>query len=136
MTPIFTAHAAALAVVLVVSSGLARAQPVQPAQPLQRPEVTNPRPLLQAALRSPDGVAHGVLSGELAQAITQRFGGTSPIFIDVRTERRFKQPGCSRLLVRVWQEGVRLPGAASPRTQTLDVGMNYCLDGRPPRSTE
>jgi hypothetical protein len=135
MKPTFTPHAAALAVAFV-ASGLTHAQPVQPAPPFQRAEVSNPRPLLQAALQSPDGQAHGVLSGELAQAITQRFGGTSPIFIDVRTEKRFKQPGCSRLLVSVWQEGVRLPGAASPRTQTLDIGMNYCLDGRPPRSTE
>ena len=135
MRPTLTAPVAALA----VAAGLAQAQagqPVAPAPAVQRTEVSNPRPLLQAALQSPDGRAHGVLSGELAQAITQRFGGTSPIFIDVRTEKRFKQPGCSRLQVRVWQEGVRVPGATSPRTQTLDVGMNYCLNGRPPRSTE
>jgi len=33
-----------------------------------------------------------------------------------------------------WQDGVLLPGASSPRRQTMDFGINYCLDGRPPQS--
>jgi hypothetical protein len=33
-----------------------------------------------------------------------------------------------------WQDGVLLPGASSPRRQTIDFGINYCLDGQPPRS--
>ena len=69
-----------------------------------------------------------------ADAITRRFGATSPILIDVTTEKHYAQPGCSRLKVTFWQDGVLLPGATTPRRQTMDFGINYCLDGRPPQS--
>lgn len=110
--------------------------PLVHADTLERTPVSDARPLMFAALRSPDGSAHGTLTGEIADAITQRFKATSPIYIDVSTERRYAQPGCARLKVTFWQEGVLLPGAAAPRRQTVDVGINYCLDGRPPRSLE
>ena len=99
-----------------------------------RTPVPDARPVLLAALQSADGQAHGVLSGEMADAITKRFGATSPIYIDVTTEKRYAQPGCSRLKVTFWQDGVLLPGATTPRRQTMDFGINYCLDGRPPQS--
>ena len=70
----------------------------------------------------------------MADAITRRFGATSPILIDVTTEKHYAQPGCSRLKVTFWQDGVLLPGATTPRRQTMDFGINYCLDGRPPQS--
>jgi hypothetical protein len=54
--------------------------------------------------------------------------------IDVTTEKRYAQAGCARLNVRFWQDGVLLPGASSPRRQTMDFGINYCLDGQPPQS--
>jgi hypothetical protein len=87
-----------------------------------------------AALQAEDGTAHGILTGQLADAITQRFEASSPIFIDVSTERRYRQPGCSRLKVLFWQEGVRLPDASAPRRQTIEFGIDYCLDGLPPRT--
>ena len=59
----------------------------------------------------------------------------SPIYIDVTTEKRYAQGGCSRLKVTFWQDGVLLP-ARGPRRQTMDFGINYCLDGRPPQSLE
>lgn len=99
-----------------------------------RTPVPDARPVMLAALQAADGQAHGVLTGEMADAITRRFGATSPIFIDVTTEKRYAQPGCSRLEVTFWQDGVLLPGALSPRWQTMDFGINYCLDGRPPQS--
>lgn len=99
-----------------------------------RTPVPDPRPLMLAALQANDGQAHGVLTGDIAEAITKRFGAASPIYIDVVTERRYAQPGCARLKVIFWQEGVNLPGATSPRRQTIEFGINYCLDGRPPRS--
>ena len=101
-----------------------------------RTPVPDARPVLLAALQSADGQAHGVLSGEMADAITKRFGATSPIFIDVTTEKHYAQPGCSRLQVRFWQDGVLLPGATTPRRQTMDFGINYCLDGLPPKSLQ
>ena len=99
-----------------------------------RTSVPDARALLLAAIQASDGQAHGVLTGEIANAITQRFGATSPIFIDVTTERRYQQPGCSRLKVLFWQDGVLLPGAIAPRKQTMEFGINYCRDGLPPKS--
>ena len=100
----------------------------------ERVPVPDARPVMLAALQSADGQAHGVLTGEMADAISKRFGATSPIYIDVTTERHYRQAGCSRLKVVFWQDGVLLPGASSPRRQTMDFGINYCLDGRPPQS--
>lgn len=99
-----------------------------------RTQVQDARPLLIAAIDAPTGEAHGMLVGEIADAITQRFKGTSPIYIDVTTERRYAQPGCHRLNVRFWQDGVQLPGFPAPRRQTIDFGINYCRDGQPPKS--
>ena len=99
-----------------------------------RAPVPDARPLMLAALQATDGQAHGILTGEMADAITKRFGATSPIYIDVATEKRYTQAGCSRLKVTFWQDGVRLPGATAPRRQTMDFGIDYCLDGRPPQS--
>ena len=99
-----------------------------------RTPVQDARPLLIAAIDAPTGQAHGMLVGEIADAVTQRFKGTSPIYIDVTTERRYAQPGCRRLNVRFWQDGVQLPGVPAPRRQTIDFGINYCRDGQPPKS--
>jgi len=104
------------------------------AQAQERVAVHNARPLLIAAIESPSGQAHGVLVGDIAEAITQRFKGTTPIHIDVSTERRYAQLGCSRLKVRFWQDGVQLPGVPAPRRQTIDFGVDCCRDGQPPRS--
>lgn len=100
----------------------------------ERISVSDARPLLLAAIDAPDGRAHGVLSGPMADAITARFKATSPVYIDVSTERRYAQAGCRRLKVSFWQDGVQLPGAPAPRRQTIDFGLNYCRDGLPPRS--
>jgi hypothetical protein len=104
------------------------------AQPAERAPVTDARPLMLAALRSADGQAHGLLTGDIADAISKRFSATTPIFIDVTTEKRYRQAGCSRLRLSFWQDGVLLPGAKAPRKQTIEFGLNYCLDGMPPKS--
>jgi hypothetical protein len=97
--------------------------------------VEDPRPLMLAALEAPSGEAHGILTGTRADAIRARFNAAGPILIDVRTERRLAQAGCSRLVVSFHQDGVRLPEPPDPRRQVLDIGINYCRDGLPPRST-
>ncbi|GAC1354830.1 MAG: hypothetical protein NVSMB34_07300 [Variovorax sp.] len=104
------------------------------AQAPERTPVRDPRPLLLAAIQSTDGLARGVLTGDVADAISKRFAASTPIFIDVTTERRYMQAGCSRLKVTFWQDGVLLPGAKAPRKQTIEFGINYCLDGLPPKS--
>ncbi len=96
--------------------------------------VQDARALLVAAIDAPDGRAQGILTGDLAQAITQRFRGRSPIHIDVITLKRYAQPGCRRLQVTFWQDGVLLPGNTAPRRQSVAFGINYCRDGQPPRS--
>jgi hypothetical protein len=64
----------------------------------------------------------------------QRFAATSPIYIDVTTEKRYAQAGCCRLKVTFWQDGVLAARRVDPRRQTIDFGINYCLDGQPPQS--
>jgi hypothetical protein len=101
---------------------------------VSRVPVENFRALMVAAIDSPSGESHGVLIGSMPEAITQRMRAAGPILIDVSTIRRYKQAGCSRLNVRFTQEGVHLPGAKEPRKETLDLGLNYCRDGTPPKS--
>jgi hypothetical protein len=119
---------------LLLLSMLGVLSPTTLARAQQRVQVENARALLVAAIDAPNGQAHGVLTGDLADAITQRFKATTPIYIDVSTERRYAQAGCSRLNVRFWQEGVQVPGSAAARRQTVDIGINYCRDGQPPKS--
>lgn len=119
--------AAVMAAAALVCASTSQAEPV-------RTPVPDARPVLRSALQSTDGTAHGVLTGEIADAITERFEATSPIYIDVSTERRYREPGCSRLKVLFWQEGVRLPDAKASRKQTIEFGINYCVTGLPPRS--
>jgi hypothetical protein len=115
-----------LLVALVVASSVAPAQ--------ERMSVRDARELLIAAIDATSGQAHGILVGDIADAISRQFRTGSPIYIDVTTERRYAQAGCSRLQVRFWQDGVHLPGEVAPRRQTIDFGINYCRDGQPPRS--
>lgn len=128
--PIWIAPAC-LAALLVSSLSAFAAEP--PADVVRMP-VEEIKPLLFKAIDAPDGRARGRLAGPLADAITARFKGTSPILVDVDTEKRYEQPGCRRLKITVWQEGVLLPGAAAPRRQTIEVGLNFCRDGLPPSS--
>ena len=99
-----------------------------------RVAVPDARQLLITAIDAPDGRAHGILTGEIADAITRRFKATTPIHVDVSTEPPYVPEACRRLKVSFWQDGVLLPGADAPRRQTIDFGINYCRDGMPPKS--
>lgn len=123
-----------IATVAACLGASAAATSAPPEAPVPRLPVPDIRPLLLAAIDAPDGRAQGALSGPLADALTERFKGTSAIDIDVSTERRYAQEGCRRLKVTFRQQGVLLPGAAAPRSQTVDFSLDYCRDGRPPRS--
>lgn len=92
------------------------------------------RILLVRAIDSPDGSAKGILIGTMTEALTKRLQATGPVLIDVTTLRRYRQDGCSRMNVRFSQEGVHQAQGKAPRTQTLDMGLNYCRDGQPPKS--
>ena len=122
----------AIAAIATTSSvSLAAAQDAE-RRPIQDPLAL--RTLLVAAIDSPAGEARGQLTGEVASLMSERFHTTGPILIDVTTERRYAQPGCSRLKVRFSQDGVVLPGESAPQTRTVDIGLNYCRDGSPPKS--
>ena len=120
--------------VISIACALTTCAALAHAQAVERTAVADARPLIIAAIDSPAGIAYGVLVGDTADAITRQFKGDSPIYIDVSTERRYAQAGCSRLKVLFWQEGVWLPGAPSPRKQSIEMGINYCRDGLPPKS--
>jgi hypothetical protein len=121
----------------ITTAALAMACQIATAQGAPRLLVENAvvlRTLLVAAIDSPAGEAHGQLTGDIAKMFSDRFRTSAPVLIDVTTERRYSQPGCSRLKVRFAQDGVVLPGAAAPQTKTVDIGLNYCRDGKPPAS--
>lgn len=113
---------------------LAVAWSANAAPSVDRTPVIDPRPLLVAAIDSPSGEAHGVLTGETAQIIHRKFNANTPLVIDVSTEKRYAQAGCSRLKVQFRQDDVQLPRASAPRQETIEFGIDYCRDGRPPRS--
>lgn len=107
------------------------------AQDFQRVTIEDPRvlrTLLVAAIDSPTGEAHGRMTGDIAKMMSDRFRTTGPILIDITTERRYSQAGCSRLKIRFAQDSVVMPGASAPQNKTVDVGLNYCRDGMPPKS--
>ena len=103
-------------------------------EPVSRTPVEDFRVLLVTAITASAGTAHGVLVGPMATAITDNSGARGPILLDVSTLRRYRQPGCARLNVRISQEGVQAPAARSPGKQTMDIGIDYCRDGSAPKS--
>ena len=104
------------------------------AQQTDRVAVEDVSILLVAAIDSPTGEAHGRLVGPVAKLMAERFRSSGPLLIDVTTERRYRQPGCSRLKMSFSQDGVHLPGASEAQRKSVDVGLNYCRDGKPPSS--
>lgn len=98
------------------------------AQPLTRTEVTEIKPLLLRAIDQ--GAAHGVLVGESATYLRQKFDARSPIEIDVQALHPLPQPGCSRLEVKTRQKDVLEKAQRSDKELVYQV--SYCRDGRFP----
>jgi len=98
------------------------------AQPLTRTEVTEIKPLLLRAIDQ--GAAHGVLVGESATYLRQKFDARSPIEIDVQELYPLPQPGCSRLEVKTRQKDVLEKTQRSDKELVYQV--SYCRDGRFP----
>jgi len=78
-----------------------------------------------------NGTASGELTGPQADAWKAKTKSTAPIKVTVTTVKKFSQPDCARLAVKMTQDNV-------PKTDgsfgTLETGwgMNTCLDGLPP----
>lgn len=97
-------------------------------EPVARTPVSGIKPLLIRAIEQ--GTAHGVLIGEAATYIRQKFDANTPIEIDVRTLQTLPQPGCSRLEVTTRQQDVLEKSQRSDQALTYQV--SYCRDGRFP----
>jgi hypothetical protein len=114
-------------VLLGTLASLALAQAVA-AQPVARIEVSAIKPLLMRAIEQ--GAAYGVLVGEPATYIRQKFDSAAPIEIDVRSLYALPQPGCSRLEVTTRQKDVL--EKAKRGDKELVYQVSYCRDGRFP----
>ena len=99
-----------------------------PAQASDRIPVSDLKPLLKLAIEQ--GAARGVMVGEAAAYVRQKFGSAAPIEIDVRALHALPQPGCSRLDVTTRQQDVLEQGKREDKTLTYQV--SYCRDGRFP----
>jgi hypothetical protein len=98
------------------------------AQSTDRIPVSDMKPLLKLAIEQ--GSARGVMVGEAAAYIRQKFGSAAPIEIDVRALHALPQPGCSRLEVTTRQQDVLEQGKREDKTLTYE--LSYCRDGRFP----
>ena len=93
------------------------------------------RPFLVAAIDAPDGRAAGVLAGSLAETLRKQGVSAAPLRVEVTTLRTYREPGCRRLNILFRQREVKL-GDAPPTDRAAAFQLNYCRDGRPPRSLE
>jgi hypothetical protein len=98
------------------------------AHPSDRVPVSDLKPLLKLAIEQ--GSARGVMVGEAAAYVRQKFGSAAPIEIDVRALHALPQSGCSRLEVTTRQQDVLEQGKREDKTLTYQ--LSYCRDGRFP----
>ena len=97
-------------------------------EPFARTQVTEIKPLLIRAIEQ--GSAHGVLVGEAATYLRQKFDSSTPIEIDVRSLHALPQQGCSRLEVTTRQKDVLEKTKRDDKELIYQV--SYCHDGRFP----
>jgi len=97
-------------------------------EPVTRTPVSGIKPLLIRAIEQ--GAAHGVLVGDAATYVRQKFDAKESIKIDVRTLHTLPQPDCSRLEVTTRQQDVLQHTQRSDQAVTYQV--SYCRDGRFP----
>ena len=83
------------------------------------------KPLLKGAIER--GTARGVIVGEPATYIRQRFDTPAPIEVDVRSVHPLPQPGCHRLEVTTRQQSVLENGKREDKELVYQV--SYCRDG-------
>ena len=98
----------------------------------QRKVVGNIQPLLFEALNRFDGKAKGVLGGSHARFLAKGFNITQPLLVDVSTVLRYRESGCSRLLVDFKQKNVLMPKAKERKDVEYWMQINYCKNGQPP----
>jgi hypothetical protein len=88
--------------------------------------------LMMKALNSPMGMAFGIIEGKEADKIHETTGSYDPLRGEVRTLKRFKEEGCSRLALKLIQPNT--PTQQGTKTDfALDYELNLCKNGMPPR---
>lgn len=95
------------------------------AQSGDRLPVRDIKPLLKGAIEH--GAARGVIVGEAAAHVRQRFDTAAPIEVDVKRLHALAQPGCSRLEITTRQLAVSESGKREDKE--LVYQMSYCRDG-------
>ena len=87
--------------------------------------------VLIAAIDAPDGRSDGELGGRMAEFFKGQTRSSAPVRVQVRTLRKFAEPGCARLKATLIQDdvptkdGQRIPFA-------VRYELNLCRDGQPP----
>jgi hypothetical protein len=114
---------------LALAFAVAAAAAPSSAQPTARIGVTDIKPLLRGAIEH--GAAHGVLTGEPAAYVRQRFGTRAPIEIDVKSLHPLPQAGCHRLEVTTRQRDVLEGGKRADKQLVYQV--SYCRNGTFPK---
>ena len=95
------------------------------AQPGDRVPVRDIKSLMIGAIEH--GEARGVIVGEAAAFVRQRFDTAAPIEVDVKRLHALPQPGCSRLEVTTRQLAVSENGTRE--NKELAYQLSYCRDG-------
>ena len=95
------------------------------AQPEDRLPVTDIKPLLKGAIEH--GMARGVIVGDAAAYMRQRFDAATPIEVDVKSLHALPRPGCSRLEITTRQLAVSENGKREDKE--LVYQLSYCRDG-------
>lgn len=113
----------ALAALAIATAGVS-------ASAADRTAVTDIKPLLKDAIER--GSARGVIAGEAADYLRQRFDTKAPVEVDVTSLHPLPQPDCHRLEVTTRQRDVLENGKRESKEIVYQV--SYCRDGSFPRS--
>ncbi|MDP2762800.1 MAG: hypothetical protein Q8O64_20765 [Sideroxyarcus sp.] len=99
----------------------------------QASESYSVKALMMKALNSTDGTAKGIVEGKVADKIHETTGSYDPLRAEVKTLKRYKEEGCSRLAVKLTQ-----PNTPTKQGTKTDFSLNYELDlckhGMPPQN--
>lgn len=91
------------------------------------------RDLVAQAIRSSDGKARVVVSGDQARAIENMTRSTEPIYASVTVLKRLASPDCARVELNLTQEKVPTTDGGFITFQMPPVQLSICSDGNPPR---
>lgn len=89
------------------------------------------KPFLVEAIRT--GESHTIMGGPIADYMKRTNISIEPLYVNVTTILKYKQPGCARLNVQFLQNNVTIPGDIQAHNREINFQLNYCTDGHPPK---